>query len=361
MSKSVIDADGHVMETEATFASLDARHEAWRPRWVMDPDGVKRVLMEGRLYHKPRGPGRGAPEGVGSLNKKGLHNGGVDPHGRLKDMDIEGIDVAVVYPSLGLAVGGLEEASFATAFCRAYNDWTGDYCNADPGRLKRVALVALQDVGEAVKELRRCVGQLGMVGVMIPTNVQGRNLSRREFDPFYAAAQELGVPIGIHTAGAMHTRACGADRFDLFPLVRSAAFPFEGMIAVASFLCEGIFERFPRLKVAFLEAGVGWLPWWLERLDEHYELRGNEMPEMKMSASEYVQARACYFSCDPDESVLPLAVEVVGEDRIFYASDYPHWDARYPESVSIIRNRTDLSESAKNKILGENAGRFYGL
>ncbi len=360
-STRVIDADGHVVETEATWASLDKRHEAWRPRWVTDPDGVVRVLMEGRLYQKPRGFGRGAPEGLAAPNKKALNNGGKDPHGRIKDMGIEGIDVAVVYPTIGLAVGGLEDASFATAFCRSYNDWVADYCKTHPSRIKGVAIVALQDVAGAVKELQRCIGQLGMAGVMLPSNVLGRNLSQREFSPLFAEAQDMGVPIGIHTSTGMHARACGADRFELFPLAHATSFPFEIMIAVASFLCEGIAEQFPRLKVAFLEAGVGWLPWWLERLDEEFEMRGNEMPSMKMSPSEYVKARDFYFSCEPDEKGVPLAAETVGADRILYASDYPHWDASFPESVSMVKKRTDLSDSAKKKILGENAGRFYGL
>jgi uncharacterized protein len=133
------------------------------------------------------------------------------------------------------------------------------------------------------------------------------------------------------------------------------------MLALASFVCEGIWERFPRLKVVFLEASIGWVPWWLERLDEHFELRGHDMPEMTMPASAYVQARECYFSCDPDEKGIPLVVQAVGEDRILYASDYPHWDARFPDSVRLIRQREDLSETAKQKILGATAAHLYGL
>ena len=357
----VIDADGHVVETEATWASLDRRHDAWRPRWVTDPDGVLRVLMEGRLYQKPPGFGGGAPEGLRAPNKKSLNNGGADPHGRLKDMGIEGIDVAVVYPTIGLAIGGLENPGFATAFCRSYNDWVSQYCKTEPGRLKSVALIAPQEPAEAVKELRRCVGQLGMVGAMLPSNVLGRNLSRPEFHSIFAEAQELGVPVGVHTSTGMNAHACGGERFDLFPLAHAVTFPFEAMLAVASFLCEGIAELFPRLKFAFLEAGIGWIPWWLERLDEHFEMRGSEMPLMKMPASEYVKTRACYFSCDPDEKLMPLVSQVIGADRILYASDYPHWDARFPESVTMIKNRSDLPDAAKTKILGENATRFYRL
>jgi predicted TIM-barrel fold metal-dependent hydrolase len=361
MSMGVIDADGHVLETEMTWAALDPRYKAWRPRWVTDPAGVPRVLMEGRLYQKPHGLGRGHPDGLHGPNQKALNNGGMDPHGRLTDMEIEGIDVAIMYPTLGLAIGGLEEAGFATAFCRAYNDWVAEYCRTAPGRLKGVALVALQDVAAAVQEVRRCIEQLGMVGVMLPTNVRGQNLSQRAFDPLFAAVQELGVPVGIHTSTGFYNHACGEERFESFALAHAASFAFEGMLALASFVCEGIWERFPRLKVVFLEASIGWVPWWLERLDEHFELRGHDMPEMTMPASAYVQARECYFSCDPDEKGIPLVVQAVGEDRILYASDYPHWDARFPDSVRLIRQREDLSETAKQKILGANAAHLYGL
>lgn len=358
----VVDADGHIIETKETWASLHRKFEAWKPTWVMDSAGVPRVMLEGRLYQKPLGEqAPGAPEGWLAPNKKATNNGGSDPKGRLLDMDIEGIDIAVLYPTLGLAIGGLKDPAFATEFCRAYNDWLTEYCEVDETRLKGVAIVALQDVDSAVRELQRAVRDLGMVGVMISSNVQGKNLSRPEFGRFFAAAQEIGVPVGIHTSTGFYLEASGEDRFDNFPLAHAASFPFEGMLAVASFVCEGILEKFPRLKVLFLEAGIGWVPYWIERLHEHYELRRSELPHMKMPPHEYVKNRACYFSFEVEEKGLPSAIDVVGNDRVLYASDYPHWDATCPESVKIVKNRTDLTEEVKAKLLGRNAIDVYQL
>ena len=358
----VVDADGHVFEPEEAWASMDPRFEAWNPRYLTDSEGLPRVLLEGKLYQKPYGGAApGAPEGWVAANEKATNNGGSDPVGRITDMGLEGIDIAVLYPSLGLAIGGLENPAFATEFCRAYNDWLAQYCNTSPDRLKGVALVALQDSDGAIKELERAVGKLGMVGVMLPTNVLGKNLSRPEFEPFFEAAQEVGVPLGIHTSTGFYLGAAGEDRFDTFAPAHAASFPFEAMLAVISFVCEGILEKFPRLKVLFLEAGIGWVPWWLERLDEHYELRPEDMPTMKMSASDYIKNRACYFSFEVDEKVLPVAIDIVGDDRVLYASDYPHWDATSPDSVKIVTDRTDISDSVKAKVLGSNAMEVYPL
>jgi predicted TIM-barrel fold metal-dependent hydrolase len=121
-------------------------------------------------------------------------------------------------------------------------------------------------------------------------------------------------------------------------------------------------ERFPDLTIAYLEAGSGWVPFFLQRMDEEYEKRGHaEATRLRASPTEYIRQGSIYFSCEADEPLLPQALAYVGADRIMYASDFPHWDHSYPKSVKELAERPDLSEDQKRQVLGANARRFYRL
>jgi predicted TIM-barrel fold metal-dependent hydrolase len=123
----------------------------------------------------------------------------------------------------------------------------------------------------------------------------------------------------------------------------------------------GIPEKFSKLRIAFLECGAGWVPYWMERMDEEWEKRGDvEAPLCKQKPSEYITHGNWFFATEPEEEMLPYVIERIGEDRIVFASDYPHWDALFPNVVSTIRGRKDISERAKEKILGKNANALYG-
>jgi hypothetical protein len=133
------------------------------------------------------------------------------------------------------------------------------------------------------------------------------------------------------------------------------------MISIISIIANGVLDRFPKLKVAFLEAGVGWVPYWMDRFDEKYRARKIEMDSLEMLPSEYVKANRCFFTCEGEESALPLMIARFGDDCIMYASDYPHWDTEWPDTARPIIERNDISESSKEKILSLNARSFYGL
>ena len=133
------------------------------------------------------------------------------------------------------------------------------------------------------------------------------------------------------------------------------------MRQLTSIILEGIAERFPKLRLAFLEAGCGWAPYWIERMDEEYAKRSSEAPMLKRKPSEYVRAGKIFFSCEADECLLPQALKLIGESQIVYASDYPHWDGSYPHSLEELKSREDLSEAQKRNVLAENARRLYNL
>jgi predicted TIM-barrel fold metal-dependent hydrolase len=207
----------------------------------------------------------------------------------------------------------------------------------------------------------RELADLALVAVTVPPALRDRNLDHPALDPFFAEAAALGLPVSVHGAPGMHVPTPGADRFDNYVQVHCVSFPFDQMLALTALALGGVLERHPRLRVAFLEAGVGWVPYFVERMDEHFEKRGKQVPGCKRPPSEYVARGQCYFSCEPEEAGIAMACAALGDECIMYASDYPHWDSDFPFTVAPIRERADLSEASKARVLGANAARFYGL
>ena len=226
-------------------------------------------------------------------------------------------------------------------------------------RLQAVALLPVQDPKAAAKELRRAVSELGHVGAMLAAD--GTHLLGDErFLPIYEEAERLGVMLGIHASGS-HLGGAGVDLFPTFIQAHTCSHAFGQMRQLTSIVFEGIPERFPRLRIAYLEAGCGWAPYWMERMDDEYAKRAEEAPALRKKPSEYIRSGSIYFSCEADEWLLPQALKLVGENQIVYASDFPHWDHSFPQSIDEIRDRGDLSDAQKRKILGDNARRLYGL
>jgi predicted TIM-barrel fold metal-dependent hydrolase len=356
----IIDADGHVQEKDAPWEDLlDAPYRKHAPRVVKDANGRAELLLEGKIWAKPTGVGCGI--GAAPSSRKPQPTSGMfDPIQRLKDMDLEGIDTAVNFgTTVFLSLPFLENHDLACAIARAYNNWLATYCQTDPQRLKGVALVAMQEPGEAAKELTRCVKELGFVAVATAAHSAGRNLDHPDLYPFYAAAEQLGVPVCVHVGSGRP--AAAADRFDNAFFVHATTHPFEQMIGSMCIVAGGILERFRKLKVAFLEAGAGWVPYWMERLDEHYEYLQPTVPWLTKPPSEYMRGEQVYYSFEPDEQTLPFIMEFVGEDRLVFASDYNHSDSKFPHTVEAVTRREGLKQSSLRKLMGENAARLYGI
>ena len=356
----IIDADGHVLERDIPWAELiDAPYRSRAPRAVQDNRGFTFIMIDGKLTPKPVGKGCsfvGAPRSHTPQATTGM----VDPKQRLKDMDLEGIDTAVNFgTTVFLSLPFLENRDLACAIAHAYNTWLDGYCKTNSRRLKAVALVAMQEPQEAVKELERCVKELGFVAVATSAHSAGRNLDHPDFYPFYAKAQELGVPVCVHVGSGRP--AAAADRFDNAFFVHATTHAFEQMIGVMCIVGGGILELYPKLKVAFLEAGAGWVPYWMERLDEHYEYLEPTVPLMKKPPSEYMRSEQVYYSFEPDEHTLNFVMDYVGEDRLIFASDYNHGDSKFPHTVKAVTERKNLSQSQLRKLMCDNAARLYNL
>lgn len=361
----VIDADGHVEEPPVLEQFLACMERPHRDRVRASPENPRVLEIDGKPW-----PGQATPPSVGLMvrgkepladwHHKPERSGMWDPHRRIRDMDAEGQDIAVLFPGpWGLAGPGHPDKGMAIAIARAYNNWLAEYCKPDPGRLKGVASLAAWDVQESAAELRRCVKELGFVGGMLPNRPPhtDRNLDDPAYDPLWEEAQRLDVPICIHNnAYQMAMR----HRFGTYLQNKPIHDPVENMLAVQCFVFGGALDRFPKLRVAFMEAGVGWVPFWIDRLGEYYEefLVGKFK---RGEPAEYIKSEQCFFSCEVEEHTIAYAVKTIGADRIVYASDYLHHDAKWPGSVACIQERTDLSAKDKAKILGGNAATMYRL
>jgi predicted TIM-barrel fold metal-dependent hydrolase len=278
----------------------------------------------------------------------------------LRDLDMEGIDLAIFYPTASLFIGDVRDPEWETVYCRAYNDWLSDFCRAKPERLRGVALVPLHDIRRACEELNRATAQLGLVGAMIPSTFAygPGNVGEPYFDDFYREAERLGVPVGIHHSGSVRSDTAGFQHFLQIHLLSHVP---EQIKAVTAIVIGGVLERFPRLKVGFLEAGCGWVPFWLEHMDEEFEKRHKEVPWLQEKPSDYVRHCAAYFGIEPEERSIPLVALDIGADKLMYASDYPHWDSDWPNTIKTLVERDDVDDSTRQKIMCDNALSFYGL
>jgi predicted TIM-barrel fold metal-dependent hydrolase len=280
--------------------------------------------------------------------------------GVLADADKEGIDGMVFFPSAALGLPGYQDRRFAADMARAYNRWMAGWCAQQPKRLHGVCLVPIEDVPTSI-EIMREGKELGLVATMVPAVLRTRNLDHPDLEPFWAAAADLDMPCGIHGAPGIHLPNLGSHRFDNYLQVHCVSFPFDMMVASTALVLGGVFERHPKLRVALLESGVGWVPYFMERMEEHLEKRGRLTPECKHEPKEYVARGQLYVSCEPEEVSVPLAAETLGDHFIMYASDYPHWDSDFPNSTKPMRARTDISDALRARIMGANAERFYNL
>jgi predicted TIM-barrel fold metal-dependent hydrolase len=357
-----VDADGHVEESHIDWSErLPEPYKSRAPERRPSGNGQLRTIIEGKAWPRPSGLGIGVggPYSRPHPRRPGM----TDPSARLADMDSEGIDVAVLFGA-GLAgtLPALDDGDLAAALATARNTWLAEYCAANPARIKGTAALAQQSIDASVAELRRSVTELGFVGVSLFPNVKGRHLGDSFYFPLYEEAQRLNVPVCVHMfLGRYGSDAVGTERVDKFFYSHLFGHPFEQMIALSVIIGEGVLDRFPDLRFVFLESGCGWIPYWLERMDEHYEVLGVQLPALKTKPSDLLQRRQLYFSCEPEEQELAHAVDVIGDDWIVFASDYSHFDSRWPGAAEPIVRHRKLSDATKRKILNDNARRLYPL
>jgi len=288
-----------------------------------------------------------------------------DSVSQLEAMDREGLDVAVLFRTSPLHCDETLEPEYANDLCRAWNDWIADFSKENPERLKASALITLHDVDLAVGEVRRVVKELGIRALSLcPEPINGRRVHDRCFDPLWGEIEKLGIALCFHPP-ARPKQEQVANRFFGHPNANIVALalrnPLELIQAVSSFCAGGVLEKFPKLRVAFLEGNCAWLPWLLYRLDERAKLHG-PLADVPLSCkpSDYF-LRQCFISVDPDEYLVTDVVKRIGDENIVVSTDYPHIDAHFPRAIDEFLDIDELSDVSKKKILWDNCARLYGI
>jgi len=362
----VLDSDLHVIEPKDLYQRyLDPQYRRRAPH-PLDRElaYVSHWEVDGYRFPRPIGAGRPDAEARARVHLKEYAAAGFDSASQRKAMAVEGIDVAVHFRTLPVVCVDAFEPEFAVALCRAWNDWAADFCRPAPDRMKAAALLTLHDAELAAAELRRAVTQHGFVAAqMMPNPVNGRNLHDPSMDPLWAEAERLNVPICFHPAPNNYSDTHFVNRFLTAPsatITGGLNNPVELMAAVASMTAGGVLERFPRLRVAFLEGNCSWLPWLLWRLDEFWQMaKSGETAKLQGLPSEYY-LRQCFISVDADEDQVGWVIEKLGDDTLVFSTDYPHSDSHFPEATDLFL-KLPLSEDSKRKILWDNCARLYAM
>ena len=370
----IMDSDLHVIEPAELYARyLPERYQSRAPRLeTSDVSAIDTWVVDGapfpywgrsKAYFQANQKLRAARESGDFLSH--AYDRRFDAVSTLEAMDIEGVDVAVLYRTtgglLGMAIDDLEP-DYAAALCSAYNDWIADYCRAAPDRLKGVGLLSLRDIGLAIEEAQRVVTELGFVGVTVHCEpVDGRLPYDLEVEPLWTALERLDISLGFHGTSTAPSREDITRKFVDHPagrtLTHALAFPTQMMTMIAGMTLSGVLERHPGLRVAFLEANCGWLPWLLYRLDDQWHKYADA--PLQAPPSEYF-LRQCVASVEPDEPGIQDVVRRVGDDCLVISTDYPHPDSAFPHAMDQFLEQ-DLPDATRGKILWSNCARLYGV
>ncbi len=374
----IVDADSHVMEPSDLWEkNLDSSLRNRAIRISKDQDGLEYLEIDGKMSGVVNG---GWLAGFGQLDheidsrweknekpggldyEEGVPSGARDGEAKLQWMDEHGIDVTLLYPSLALGwQDECQDSDLAASYCRVYNDWLTDFCRPYSERLIPIAQISLLRVEDAIDELKR-VAKLGAKGVyLFPVPANGIPYGDQYYDPFWAECQDMGIPLGIHVSNtprhsgsSLYKGTFGGNAWWLNMMYKP-----DCIICFTSFFQGAVFERFPKLSVGVVEAGCGWLAYWLEQMDANFK-RGPHSTGMKMSPSEYFH-RQCWVSGEPDEKTFPFMAQIVGADKLMWGSDYPHEEGHDDPLDEIKETLGVLPDEDQEKILGGNTLRVYNL
>ena len=331
----VVDSDGHINE----------------------PEGRLREYIEGPYaqWNKPINLGSFFDNTIG--DRLGTHGppGFPTPDDWLRVADEGGMETIYLFPTTLLAYSTITDPDYLVALTKAYNNYVSEEWIKHNPRFKSVGLMPMLDVEESINEMRRCVTELGFSGVFVAAVGFGL-LGDKKYHPFFAEAEKLGIAVAVHGG---HATAENIP-YTKFIQRHTIGFPVSNMMQMMHMTYEGVYEKFPGLKVGYLEAGCTWVPYMLDRMDEEWEKRGwFDTPNCKKKPSEYITSGKIFIHAEPGERLIPQVIECMGSNRLMYASDFPHWDHEYPDSLYHIYGREDLTDEQKKAILRDNALEFY--
>jgi len=372
----VIDADAHMQEPPDLWDKyVESRFFDRRPI-VKSVD--HRIIFRYETSELFPETAEGLPSSVWKKRPQALYNGLAEKYGqaydnwwsaesRLVDMEKYGWDKMVCIPGHGSAplrqTG--KDADLMWALTRAYHNWAHDFCSVDTSRLKMVVDLPPYDLDRALLETRRAVAELGAITVMMPKPAEGKFWHFQEYDSFWNLVTDLDIPVTFHGVGSGGPHA--SSRYQnasgpLFALQHAIGFPMENMISMGHLIFTGLLEKYPGLRVSFLEGNAGWIPFWLGRLDDHSVGRQSvffENNSLSLTPTEYFK-RQIFVACDGDEEALPSVLNILGDANLIWNTDYPHTDAPSPDRALPELLEQPISDNNKRSILWDNPTRLFG-
>lgn len=366
----VLSSDSHVFEPPDLWQTrIDAAFRDRGPR-IQRIDGADQIVVEadqvlsGIGLISNAGARFDAPETISADGRfEDVLQGGYDPAQHLKDMVLDGVAGEVLYPSQGLFYFRVTDSALMSAIFRAYNDWLAEFCRADPARLKGIAMVNLDDVQDGIEELERAA-RLGLVGAMIAEYpFEHRRYDQPEYEPFWAAAASLGLPLSLHTATRRQGKIRGAGEKTLRDASSRSTKAFYPALSMCDLIFSGVFERHPRLTLAIVEFELAWVPHVLSSMDYTYrERHGEAIYRFKNGTvpSDFFH-RNVVLSFQEDAVGIRLR-DVIGVDNMMWGSDYPHSESTFPQSQKILADiLAGVPADEQAKIVGSNTARVYGF
>ena len=364
----IVSSDSHVFEPpdlwtgridrrfreRAPFMAREGDHDQWYVEKDFKVGAIGLLSQGGRRFD--------APETItleGSFED--APRGGYDPHEHVKDMEADGDHGGLLYPSLGLFLFKVADSELMSAIFRTYNDWLAEFCGEYPDQLKGIAMVNVDDVSDGVSELERA-RRIGLSGAMISLYPSpGRQYDRAEYEPLWADAQDLDMPISLHTAtqrpGPLQPGIDGTSQSATF----RANIDYWVRCSLSDMIYSGVFERYPELKVVAVEFELSWVPYFLHMIDyvyierqqqASYRFKGDVLP------SDFFH-RNVYLSFQEDGLGIQLR-HIIGVDGLMWGSDYPHAESTFPRSRQVLDEiLSTCTEEEKAKIVGSNAARLY--
>ena len=368
MSYKIIDSDAHMCELPTLWVDrIDRPFRERAPRIVKDPDGKKGSFFVCEKLPPMRVSGAFAAGQT--FDKKfleaGIENalpGGWDPAERLKDMERDGVEAAVLYTTFGFVLFQIEDAALQEACFRVYNDWLAEFCSYAPKQLAGLALIPLFDVEHGRQELQRCK-KMGLRGALIwASPPEEQPYSSAVYDSFWAAAQDLEMPLSLHLATGRRKES-KIDESNMTEFwVNLVARPHEIQHSFLTLIFAGVLEGFPRLKFVSAENDISWVPHLFERADKYFRrFKQGYGAALSLKPSEYFR-RQLYATFIDDPMGLKTYHLTGSADNFMWSTDYPHQASTFPHTQEVFtRNFQGLPEEDTRKIVRDNAAKLYGF